>query len=111
MTDSAVTHFTTSELQATSQDGKYKAFVVDQTLEVYSADDNVLQFRSTARPAGITSLVWSPDSKTITYETPAADGKSKLRYRWISLVRLSSCRLTNIICTIRTHDVMFAYNV
>ncbi|MFC5651785.1 zf-HC2 domain-containing protein [Paenibacillus solisilvae] len=80
MAKDSVSGFTVNELQAASQDGKYKAFVVDQTLQVYSAEDDVKLFESASRPAGITSLLWSPDSKTLTYETPAADGKSKLRY-------------------------------
>ncbi|MFC0333642.1 anti-sigma factor family protein [Paenibacillus sepulcri] len=62
--------------QALSPDKLYNAAVVDKALKIFNTADNEMIFQGAERD-GITNLKWSSDSKTITYESTAADGKKQ----------------------------------
>ncbi|CAH1221010.1 hypothetical protein PAECIP111893_04660 [Paenibacillus plantiphilus] len=61
--------------QTVSPDGAYKVVIVNNQLQIYLITDSTLLFESVKRTAGFGQLHWSEDSKALTYETTADDGK------------------------------------
>lgn len=61
--------------QTVSPDGAYKVVIVNDQLQIYLIADSTLLFESVKRAGGFIGLQWSDDSKALTYETAADDGK------------------------------------
>jgi hypothetical protein len=61
-------------LQTTSPDGSYVAKASSFVIHVYNTDDNASVYDSERRNGKITTLVWSEDSKQLTYEIQLESG-------------------------------------
>ncbi|MBP3966161.1 zf-HC2 domain-containing protein [Paenibacillus lignilyticus] len=56
-----------------SPDGMYQAFIVEDTVRIYTVQDSLMIFQGVKR-TGIANLKWSEDSLVLTYEGADADG-------------------------------------
>ncbi|RAP76750.1 anti-sigma factor family protein [Paenibacillus montanisoli] len=60
-----------------SKDGNYQAFVVEDTVRIYTVQDSLMIFQGPKR-AEIANLKWSEDSSVLTYEAKNADGTKQV---------------------------------
>ncbi|WP_219836271.1 anti-sigma factor [Paenibacillus sp. R14(2021)] len=67
--------FTSSAVMASpiSVDNKFQAFIVDNSVKIYTVSDSLMIFQSVTR-TGISNLKWAADSTSLTYEAVSADG-------------------------------------
>ncbi|SDW89611.1 anti-sigma factor [Paenibacillus sp. CF384] len=56
-----------------SPDNMYQAFIVEDTVRIYTVQDSLMIFQGVKR-TGISNLKWSEDSSVLTYEGADADG-------------------------------------
>ena len=58
-----------------SNDGAYKAYVVDNTVKIYATDGGALLFASETKDGVVGELKWSEDSATLYYEVRPDKGE------------------------------------